>query len=410
MIKLSRYILILIAVFTLAVFLPRFYWLMFEKPVRKPFVQYSCVKNDFMIQRIHEKKWEDTKGNSYTQEEYEQSLPLMYTKQLLASGTMVDSVNGVPLKMKDIATEKSFFRLKANEVDAPFSALYPMFESMSGRAKLDLPDDFFRITWRIEFIDAATNTILEEKSQLFSAALFHFGFKFPAKRIFGIATPRKSCDEGYLIIDSNDQLFHLKMVKGKPFVKKVELPAGVKFKHISCVDLKNKAFYAYLFSTKNEIYILTQNDYKLIKWPVEDYDQATCDLKIYGDMFNYNAVIEANGYLKVVALNKDYQLVDTYSEKWLVKEDMKSGKIFASIFPFTFSMTSNDSNFIRFYFNLSNGFNWLILNVLFAVFHFGWVVWKKKKIKENLIDLLIVAISGIYGFFAIHLFRNKFLD
>ena len=97
MIKLSRYILILIAVFTLAVFLPRFYWLMFEKPVRKPFVQYSCVKNDFMIQRIHEKKWEDTKGNSYSQEEYEQSLPLMYTKQLLASGTMVDSVNGVPV-------------------------------------------------------------------------------------------------------------------------------------------------------------------------------------------------------------------------------------------------------------------------------------------------------------------------
>jgi hypothetical protein len=127
-------------------------------------------------------------------------------------------------------------------------------------------------------------------------------------------------------------------------------------------------------------------------------------------MFNYTVVIEANDHLKVVALDKDYKLIDTYSEKWLVKEDLQSGNVFASIFPFTFSMTSDNSNFIGFYFNRSNGFNWLILNILLAVFHLGWVVRIKKKIKENLIDLLIVAITGIYGFFAIHLFRNKFLD
>jgi len=410
MVRLSRYILIFAAVLVLAVFLPRLYWLVYEKPIRKPFVQYSCVKNDFMIQRIYDKKWTDTKGNSYSQEEYERSLPLMFTKQLLASGTMVDSVNGVALKMKDISTEKSFFRLKASEIDAPYAKLYPMFESMSGRAKLDLPDDFFRITWRIEFIDAATNTILEEKSQLFSAALYHFGFKFPAKRIFGTATPRKSCDEGYLIIDSNEQLFHLKMAKGKPFVKKVELPASLKFKHISCVDFKNKAFYAYLFSAENEIYILTQNDYQLIKLPVEGYDPVNCDLKIYGDLFNYTAVIEANDHLKVVAIDKEYKLVDTYTENWPVKEELKSGKIFASIFPFSISLTDENSTFIRFYISRSSGLNWLMVNFLLVLFYSFWLIWKKKNLKGNLPDLLIVSIFGIYGFVAIQLFPNMFLD
>jgi len=405
--KVSRYLLVFIAILTLAIILPRLYWMAFEKPVRKPFILYSCINDDFMIHRISEKTWEDTKGQQYTREEYEQKLPMMFLKQLLASGTMPDSVNGVKLDMRDIAREKSFFRLKANEIDAPAPALYPLFESQSGRSMLDLPDDFFRITWRIEFIDAATNMVLEEKSQLFSATLFQYGFSFPAKTISGLATPRKSVDEGYLIVDAKDQLFHLKMIKGKPYVKTINVPEGLKFKYISCVDFKNKDFYAYLFSDKNEIYILTQGDYQFIKWPVDGFEASNCDLKIYGDLFNYTVVIEAKDHIKAIALSSGYHVINTYSETWKLKEEQTEGKIFASLFPALVSMTSDDSKFIRFYFVPSKGWNWVLFNFVLVAFHFIWLYRRKAKLKNHLADLGIVAVSGIFGFIAVHVFPGS---
>ena len=407
--KISRYILVFVAVITLAIILPRLFWTVFEKPIRKPIAHYSCISNQFMINR-GEKEWTDAKGNKCSRDEYERMLPFMFTKQLLASGTIPDSINGIALEMRAIVKEKSFFRLKTNDVDAPTSRLYPLFESRSGRAQLELPEDFFRITWRVDFIDASTNQILEEKSQMFLAALFQKGFSFPAKLISGLPTPRKSCDEGYLIIDSKDQLFHLKMIKDKPFVKKVDLPEGLKFKYIGCVDFKNKEFYAYLFSDKNEIYILTQNDYKLINWPVDGYDPATCDLKIYGDLFNYTVLIEASDQIKAIALNRQYRIVDTYTEKWVVKEDLKAGRIFASIFPAQISMTSDNSKFIRFYFTPSKRANWVLFNILLLVVHFIWLYVRKARLKNHLADMGIVAVCGIYGLIAVHLFQNKFFD
>ena len=400
---------IFIAVITLAIFIPKLYWTVFEKPIRKPIIHYSCISKQFMINR-GEKEWTDAKGNQCSRDEYERMLPMMFFKQLLASGTLPDSINGTALDMRAVSKEKSFFRLKVNEVDAPAPQLYPLFESRSGRAQLELPQDFFRITWRVDFIDASTNQILEEKSQMFSAALFHNGFVFPAKLISGLPTQRKSCDEGYLIVDSKDQLFHLKMIKGKPFVKKVDIPERLNFRYIGCVDFKNKNFYAYLVSGKNEIYILTQDDYKLIKWPVEGYDPATCDLKIYGDLFNYTVIIEAEDHIKAIALTPDYQLVDTFTESWKTKEQLQEGKIFASIFPAQLSMNSENSKFIRFYFTPSKGMNWLLVNLLLLVMHVVWLYMRKVRLKNHWMDMAVVAVCGIYGFIAIYLFPNKFFD
>lgn len=400
---------IFIAVITLAIFIPKLYWTVFEKPIRKPIMHYSCISKQFMINR-GEKEWTDAKGNQCSRDEYERMLPMMFFKQLLASGTLPDSINGTALDMRAVSKEKSFFRLKVNEVDAPAPQLYPLFESRSGRAQLELPQDFFRITWRVDFIDASTNQILEEKSQMFSAALFHNGFVFPAELISGLPTQRKSCDEGYLIVDSKDQLFHLKMIKGKPFVKKVDIPEGLNFRYIGCVDFKNKNFYAYLVSGKNEIYILTQGDYKLIKWPVEGYDPATCDLKIYGDLFNYTVIIEAEDHIKAIALTPDYQLVDTFTESWKTKEQLQEGKIFASIFPAQMSMNSENSKFIRFYLTPSKGMNWLLVNLLLLVMHVVWLYMRKVRLKNHWVDMAVVAVCGIYGFIAIYLFPNKFFD
>jgi hypothetical protein len=103
-------------------------------------------------------------------------------------------------------------------------------------------------------------------------------------------------------------------------------------------------------------------------------------------------------------------LVNSYTEKWPVKEDLKADKIYASIFPAQISLTSSNSKYIRFYFTPSRGFNWLLLNFLLAALHFGWLYWQKKPLRKHFADLGIIVVGGIYGFIAVHLFQNRFFD
>ena len=181
MVRVSRYILVLITILSLSAVIPQLWWMALDQPIRKPFIMFSCIENDFMIQRSGEKIIrEDTRGNTYTREEYEERLPFLYLRQLMISGTMKDTISGIAMDVHDINLNKSFFSFKPTDMLTPGPGLWPLFESESGRANIEMPEEFFRISWRMEFIHAKTNRISEEKSRMFSAALYKKGFEFPA--------------------------------------------------------------------------------------------------------------------------------------------------------------------------------------------------------------------------------------
>lgn len=393
----------------MAIALPRLYWISFEKPIKVPSIFYSCVDNDFyMIRPAEDAKKTNSKGKEFSRDEFELKLPLNYSRQLVLNGTMPDSINGVEMDLHEINRNKSYFRIQPKDIDTPLPSLYPLFESQSGRANLEMPDDFFRITWRMEFIDAGTNKILEEKSRMFSAVLYNRGFKFPATSINGIPTTRKSCDEGYLVVDSANQLFHIKMIKGKPFVRKVELPEGIKFEQISCVDFSDKLYYAYLFSTEHELYILTQYDYMLQKLDVEDIHPELNEVRIFGDLFNYNVTSIGEGFISTTILNKDFKSVDEYTEIWAKREERTEGKIAQFLFPFELKLTDSKSSYIRFFGNFHSSFLWGILSVMLMLLHFIIILKRKESIKNQILDMAVIFITGIFGFLAVNFFPNKF--
>jgi hypothetical protein len=413
MVRLSRYFLVVIAVVAFSIAIPKLYWMAFAKPNRVPLVMYSCVRNDFVLLRNESGKTvlRDTKGNILTRNQYDESLPLMYTTQLLNSGTMPDSINGIAVDIHEFNMARNNVRIKPADISMPKPELFPLFEAESGRVNLEMPKDFFRIAWRMEFIDAKTNKILEEKSRMFSAVLYKNGFKFPAKSINGIPTTRKSCDEGYFVVDSADQLFQVKMIKGKPFVKKIKVPEGITFKYICCVDFKDKRFYAYLFSTDNHLYILTQDEYELIKFPLEGIDPAKFEIKIYGDFFNYNIVTTGEDFTSVDALSsEDYKFVDKYYESWPTVDKKPEGKIAGFLFPFQISLSDSKSEYIDFYSELSKSLNWLLLSFVLIIAQFFIVKKRKTILKRQVADFAVIAITGIFGFLAINIFPNKYYD
>lgn len=411
MIRISRYILVAIAILVSAIYLPKLYWLAFDKPVRSPFILYSSIDHDFMIQRTGEKTLRtDTKGNRYTRQQFEQKLPLFYARQLLLSGTMPDTINGVYIDLHELNRARSFFRLRPSTIYAPDPGLYPMFESESGRANLELPEDYFRIGWRMEFIVAADNRINEKKSQMFSAALQRHGFAFPAKDIAGIPTTRKSCDEGYFVTDARDHLFHVKMVEGRPYVKNIDLPEGLRFKYIACVDFSDKKFYNYLISEDNDIYVLYQDVYTLQKLPVEGYDADQEELRIYGNLFYYTVIAKGLNYVNITVLDSDFKKVDEYHESWPPRSERKQGRVFSYLFPAQISLYNRNIAYTNFYFTRTKGYHWLILSLILVILQFIIIKRKGYDLRWNIPDLLLVAVTGIFGFIAVNAFPNKFFD
>ncbi len=409
--KISRYILVFVTILAAAVALPNLYWLAFEKPISTPFVMYSSLEKDFFIIRFSEDNVRtDTRGNIYTRDEFESKLPLYYARQLVLNGTLPDSINGVEMDLHQINYYRSFFRFRPREMFMPEPGLYPLFESESGRANLELPNDVFRISDRMEFIDAETNRIDERKSQMFTTVLNNRNFAYPATKIAGLPTTRKSCDEGYFVVDSKDCMYHIKMIEGEPYVVKIEVPEGLTFRHIVCVDFTDKKYYNYLISSENEIYILTQDDYEFIKLPVEGYDPEVDELRIFGGMFNYTIIMRREGYMKTVALDSDYNKVDEYSETWPVRGKTREGVVASTIFPFQLRLQDNNNSYINFYPEKPAGFYWIIVNIVLMLLQLFVIRRSNLKPGKNIIDLAIIALTGVYGFLAVNFFQNKFFD
>lgn len=406
MIKISRYLLVLAAVLVASITLPSSYWTIFEKVPRSPQVYYSCVKDNFIITEGSEKKSPD--GTTYTTDEYESVLPLMYFRQLMADGKMPDTIKGVAMDAPSISRASSFFRYTPRKMKAPFPTLYPMLESQSGKVNLAMPDDYFRIEKRMEFIVARNNKIDEEKSELFTTALKNEGFVFPANIIAGIPTTRKSVDEGYFVTDAEGSLFHIKMVKGEPYVVRVPTPENFDIVYIEAVDIRSREFYCYIFTRDKGIYLLLDEVYDLQRLPVDGFNPEVHSFRMNADLFNKCITVFGENWYQAIAVDDMYNVVATYGEEWENLYDRPEGRAFATIFPFEIRLRDENSTFLGFFVNISPGFKWIFVN-LAALAVFAYLIRRRKlSVRNSVADMIIVMVTGIYGLIATQLFPNKF--
>ena len=150
-----------------------------------------------------------------------------------------------------------------------------------------------------------------------------------------------------------------------------------------------------------------QDSYELKQLPVEGFNADTDDLKIYGDLFNYNLITEGESYVNVVALDNRFEKIDQYDEKWDDRYHRLEGKIYKYLFPFEINLKNDTSKYIDFRLNFAVGFNWIFLSLLLILVEIFRSARKKKSVKHYLIDLFIIALTGIFGFIAVNIFPNK---
>ena len=402
LVQIGRALLLVMIAVVASIYLPYYYWLAFDVRIQGPVTYYSPITDKFMFMRPtgREVKYVDIDGKTFTREEFERLTPLTNYRQLVTSGTMPETLRGVPIDVKDVRLNGFSLRAIPEYLDVPQVPLFPMFESQSGRAKLEMPDEFFRIGQRMEFLNAESNKVNEERSTLFTQSLRGAGFSFPAKRIFGNPTTLKQFDEGYVVVDASDHLFHIKRVKGKPYCAAIASPAGFKVRYMVIQEMPLREFYGAIMSEDGGVYLISYTGYTLIKLPIPAYDPSTTTLQITGDLFFRTITLSSPGNLKAVVTDRKYTVVNTYEESWPTKFERTPGIVASYLFPFTLSLSDRNSSFMNTYVRCSQWAGLAGILVSLVAILATWFV-QKKNIASRWFDLLVVAGTGVFGLVAV---------
>jgi hypothetical protein len=406
--KLSRYLIVLSIILVASVIFPEFYSMTFSHSFSSPHVYYSPVKKIFVktVSYKREIKRLDSKGNEYTREEFERLTPLFSYRQLLYRNEMPDSIDGIPIDISLMRLNNIFITIKPTDVYRYTIPLNPLIESEPGRPDLQMPDDFFRITDKIEFIQCYSNKVKVKLSKLFNDALVNCGFNFPAKKFFGNPSTRKPFDEGFFIVDNNNNLFHMKRVKNKPYVKKVILPEGIKIEFIKVMEMNLKEFYGIVITEDNRLFLLMYDGYKFVELPSKGFDRKKMKLVFMGNQFYRIISFFAKNSVATFVTDRNYKLIAENMEKWKTDEDFTVGKIADFIFPFKLEFTDVYNKYVNFNFTFSNSSFWII-NLLFLFLLLFYFKRKRKNFTvSQSVDLIIVLLTGFYGFIAVLLIKD----
>ena len=213
-----------------------------------------------------------------------------------------------------LQSENFMFRSTPAEINKPRTGLYPLLESMSGRVDLEMPDDVFRITSSgIEFVVMATNRIDRGKSDRFTEAMTRKGFRFPALAVAGNPSTRKEYDEGYLLLDASWQLFHLKQVKGRPYVRAIDLPEGVQPEHLFVTEFPSRRTLGFLTDTENGFHVLSKPSYEIVRVGIPGWNPESESLTVIGNMFDWTVRVTGAGADRYYAVDarREYRLIDS---------------------------------------------------------------------------------------------------
>ncbi len=312
-----KYLIIALALIVAAWLLPALYELVSPRTDKTPFVVYSCLDSTFIrFEKVNKQvHYIDFRGREFSKAETDSLLPLFSFRQLVAEGRLPDSLYGVALTPKLIQQNSFYFKTSPKQLNKPAVGLYTMLESASGRVDLQLPPDVFRLTKEgLEFIDCETNTVNRAKSLSFSRELTKHGFTFPVQLIWGNGTTRKDYDNGFLLTDSNNRLFQLKMVKGTPWVR--EIPDSLFSIHnyiqLFTIEPANHALIGLVVSDDNQFYAVRSNG-ELAHIEIDAYDPQTMQITITGDLFHWTII-------EYTATDSRYYAVDAATFQQVARE------------------------------------------------------------------------------------------
>ncbi len=315
---LSKLLIISSGVFVVLWLMPNVYNFATIEPSHSTFTLYSTTLQDFVSVSNDDKLGVigiTSSGDTLSEAQTDSALPLFYARQLQLSGTAPDSIEGVPFDFQKIQRTNFIFRTSARDLNTPLPKLYFLLESMPKRGELQMPSDVFRFTDNsMEFIDMHSNQIDVQKSEEFSSVLASKGFSFPARDLNGITSVRKEYDEGYLMVDNNGALFHIKQTVTMPYCRKIETPADIQIKKVFITEFSDRRTLGYVIDSNNQLYVVLRDGYRVVRSGISDFDPFSDNILIIGNMFDWTVRISRDDSQSIYAIsNSDFSLITEQS-------------------------------------------------------------------------------------------------
>lgn len=401
-----RSLLIILATVLLAWFLPSFSHMFGGASSGRIMVYFSSVTQHFcVVERDANDKIirrDITSNELYSLNEFDSVLPLLYYRQLLADGKMPDTLQGKMISAKEARQKSFYFKQKPKSKDSPKIQLFPLFESQSGRVDLKMPNDVFRLGDELAFIDPKENEIKKKKTAKFRQVFESEQFVYPAKLVAGNPSPRKPYDEGYFVIDAEDNLFHFKMIKAQPYLQKVTLPKDCAPSYFMPYEPDDHSFYGFLSDKNGNLYVLNTENYKVQKLQCGTVSLDREILAIMGNPLYWTLRIISQEKEDVFAF--DAKTKKKVAEKHFANEQ-KGDAWHSYFFPFELRWTSPLSNFVTPKIQFGNYVVWVMNIVLALVFFF--LFERRNRGKCKIIATSWIILTGIFGFIACLVFNEK---
>lgn len=347
----------------------------------------------------------DIKGNKYPRTAYDSLLPLLNARQLMMDNAMPDSIDGHAIDMKTLRMTQVMFRYRPQDMQMPQPTMGVLFEAMPKRGTLTLPGDYFTLTDQITFIDAETNTVDEEKSLRFQKELVKKGFAFPAQAYWGNPSTRKPYEEGYFCLDAHNQLFHLKMVNGRPFVKNTHISDSLNVHWFAMNEVADKRYYGFVFGKEGKAGIIESTEdggYFFRRLDIRPFNLEKDQLTILGNLLYWTVSVTDSRGMDTYGLDKEtLSCLSSYYQpvKRVLWDDVSEW-----LFPIRLSLQDEHSAFISLYWQ-TGAWKAFLLNVLLALITFA--ILRKGTPTQRWLSAGWVLIAGIAGWIALLIMKKE---
>jgi hypothetical protein len=272
----------------------------------------------------------------------------MYYNNLEKWDLLPDEVNGVELSGAEIKSARQFFRIEPDYLDTPQIDMYPLIESEPVYSHLTLPPEMFRVTERMEFVDAGSNTVNETRTGEFTRALREAGFVFPATRIAGNPSVRKAFDEGYFVVDAENELFHVKQVEGEAVIRRTGIAPERGFRYLAAKENPRLEFFGQYVTGDDEVFLIGYDDYRPIKLPTDGYNPEEMIFYFYADLLNRNILFAGENVIHCIATDLDYNVVRKLDHPAVNPRTERLRTVYALVFPFTIKTRTAESGYVQF--------------------------------------------------------------
>lgn len=411
----KAYIVILVAlsVVVLSWFLPWLYSIIFPVGVSDPFIAYSPVSRQMIVSETGQEKNQaiyaiDSDGERvpglYSKEQRDSLLPQIYFTQLMAREQLPDSIDGIELTVPALKHSQWVFSSLPRDINKVQPEVYLMMESMPARIDLEDPKEVFRFrNGRVEFIDMETNGVVEGRTRRFTDIFNERDFQLPVKSASANITSRKPYDEGYLMVDSRGDIFHLKMQAGRPYMMKVRKPDSINARHVFIMENMETSHLGLMTDDNDNLYVIEREGYRICPLAVGKVNPAKDRISVVKNLFNWVVnVSNSDGARWTVLDSDDYSKLADYNISY---SRSVSQMIASYIFPFELSFTAISDCYA---FSRISDVSWhaVFLNIVLALIVL--VVYRRRRASGRNTALASGAtvIFGIFSFIPLMLIKD----